>query len=221
MHSHMKERFESDHTESHVLRYRRLRVERQEVLFGDADPLLCRQGDALVLAGRGGSLAHSDDGGVTWSQVADLATPEAPGGVVLALTAGRDGTLFATVQRSGSVVVLGADDPAGPWRVLATPDVDPPDSPRACLTALADGALLLCLPGRILCSTDGGAAWEPAGRVSSRMRDAPPAAARLRPAGRPHRWRCRRHRACRVRGPRRHLEHSGRIRAAGRRARGA
>ena len=164
MHSHMKERFESDHTESHVLRYRRLRVERQEVLFGDADPLLCRQGDALVLAGRGGSLAHSDDGGVTWSQVADLATPEAPGGVVLALTAGRDGTLFATVQRSGSVVVLGADDPAGPWQVLATLDVDPPDSLRACLTALGDGALLLCLPGRILCSTDGGA-WEPAAEL--------------------------------------------------------
>ena len=51
---------------------RRLRVERQEVLFGDADPLLCRQGDALVLAGRGGSLARSGDGGVTWSQLADL-----------------------------------------------------------------------------------------------------------------------------------------------------
>ncbi len=168
----MKERFEFDHGDDHVLRYRRLRVERQEVLFGDAEPLLCRQGDALVLAGRGGSLARSGDGGVTWSQLADLATPAAPGGVVLALTAGRDGTLVAAIERSGavseanltqSVLIVSADEPAGPWRVIATLDLELSDSPSACLTALADGALLLCLPGRILRSTDGGAAWEPAG----------------------------------------------------------
>ena len=161
----MKERFESDHTDHHVLRYRRLRVERQEMLFGDAHPLLCRLGDALVLAGRGGSLARSDDGGVTWSQLADLATPAAPGGVVLALTAGRDGTLVAAVQRNGALTILGAGNPAGPWRVIATLDLDLSESPRTCLTALADGALLLCLPGRVLRSTDGGAAWEPAAQL--------------------------------------------------------
>ena len=217
----MKERFESDHTESHVLRYRRLRVERQEVLFGDADPLLCRRGDALVLAGRGGSLAHSDDGGVTWSQVADLATPAAPGGVVLALTAGRDGTLFAAIQRSGSVAILGADAPAGPWQVLATLDVDlsrlaarvPHRSGRRRAAAVPAGT------HPVLDRRPRGVGAR--GRASGRMRDAPPAAARLRPAGRPGRWRCRGHRAGRVRGPRRHLEHPGRIRAAGRRARGA
>ena len=165
MHSHMKEHFESDHTEKHVLRYRRLRVERQEVLFGDADPLLCRQGDALLLCGRGGSLAHSEDGGVTWSQLADLATPAAPGTVVLALTAGRDGTLVAAIHRSGAVTILGADEPAGPWRVIATLDLELSESTRACLTALADGALLLCLPGRVLRSTDGGTAWEPAAEL--------------------------------------------------------
>ncbi|MDE2754550.1 MAG: hypothetical protein OXI83_18415, partial [Gemmatimonadota bacterium] len=103
----MKERFEPDHGDRHVLRYRRLRVERQEVLFGDADPLLCRQGDDLVLAGRGGSMARSGDG-VTWSQLADLATPAAPGGVVLALTAGRGGTLLAAIQSSGSVLIVSA-----------------------------------------------------------------------------------------------------------------
>ncbi|MCY4374124.1 MAG: sialidase family protein, partial [Spirochaetaceae bacterium] len=161
----MKARFESDHTDSHVLRYRRLRVERQEVLFGDADPLLCRQGDALVLAGRGGSLAHSDDGGVTWSQVADLAAPAAAGGMVLALTADRNGMLVAAIQRSGALMVLGAEEPAGPWRVVATLDVERHDSPRACLTALVDGALLLCLPGPTLRSTDGGETWEPAAQL--------------------------------------------------------
>ena len=161
----MKERFESDHTDHHVLRYRRLRVERQEVLFGDAGPLLSRRGDALVLCGRGGSLALSDDGGVTWSQLPDLATPAAPGGVVLALTAGRDGTLVAAVQRSGTLMILGADEPAEPWRGIATLDVDLDDSSRACLSGLADGSLLLCLPGRILRSADGGAAWEPAAEL--------------------------------------------------------
>ena len=160
----MKERFESDHTDHHALRYRRLRVERQEVLYGDAWPLLCRRGDALVLCGRGGSLALSDDG-VTWSQLPDLATPAAPGGVVLALTAGRDGTLVAAVQRSGTLMILGADEPAEPWRGIATLDVDLADSSRACLTGLADGSLLLCLPGRILRSADGGAAWEPAAEL--------------------------------------------------------
>ena len=158
----MKERFESDHGDRHVLRYRRLRVERQEVLFGDADPMLCRQGDELVLAGRGGSLARSGDGGVTWSQLADLATPAAPGGMVLALTADRKGTLLAAIQRSGAVLIVSADGRAGPWQVIAALDAELSESPRACLTALADGALLLCLPGRILRSTDDGAAWEPA-----------------------------------------------------------
>ena len=161
----MKEYFESDHTESHVLRYRRLRVERQEVLFGDADPLLCRQGDALLLCGRGGSLAHSDDGGVTWGQIADLATPAAPGAMVVALAAGRDGTLVAAIHRSGALTILGAGEPAGPWRVTAGLDVELSQSSRVCLTALADGALLLCLPGRVLRSTDGGAAWEPAAEL--------------------------------------------------------
>ena len=128
-----------------------------------AMPIRCSagQGDDLVLAGRGGSLARSGDGGVTWSQLADLATPTAPGGVVLALAAGRDGTLVAAIQRSGAVLIVSADGPDGPWQVIAALDAELSDPPRACLTALADGALLLCLPGRVLRSTDGGAAWEP------------------------------------------------------------
>ena len=157
----MSGQFDPDHTEGEVLRYRRLRVERQEVLYGDADPLLCRLGELLLLCGRGGSLARSDDGGVSWTQLPDLASPAAPGGAVLALAARADGALLAAVERHDSALVLTADDPSGPWRVIATIDAELPASPSARLTALADGSLLLCVPGRVLRSADGGDAWEP------------------------------------------------------------
>ena len=53
-----------DHTDREILRFRRIRAERQEVLQGDAAPLLCGRGTRLLLCGRGGSLARSADGGV-------------------------------------------------------------------------------------------------------------------------------------------------------------
>ena len=159
-----------DHTDRQLLRFHRVRVERQEVLYGDADPQLCRHGAALVLCGRGGSLATSDDGGESWSQLPDLAAPEAAGGAVLALAARADGTLAAAIERRGAVLILCADDAAGPWRPAAAIDAGlarhgltgaegPAGPPTARLAPLAGGPLLLCLPGRILRSTDA-AAWE-------------------------------------------------------------
>ena len=157
----MSDHWNPDHTDGEVLRYGRVRVERQEVLYGDTDPLLCRQGELLLLCGRGGSLACSADGGVSWEQLPDMATPAAPGGAVLALAARADGTLMSAVERHGSALILTADAAAGPWRVVATIDAQLPKPPSARLLPATDGSLLLCLPGRILRAADGGAAWEP------------------------------------------------------------
>ena len=154
-----------DHTGRQVLRYHRVRVERQEVLYGDTDPLLCRHGETLILCGCGGSVARSEDGGATWAQLPDLATSAAPGGTVLALAAGADGTLTAAIERGGSVLILSADDAAGPWRPVGTIDARLPESPSARLVPLHDGTLLLCVPGRILRSADGGAAWKTAAEL--------------------------------------------------------
>ena len=118
----MTARIGPDHTDRQILRFRRARAERQEVLYGDAGPQLCRQGDALVLCGRGGSLAISNDGGAAWSQLPDLAAPETAGGAVLALAARADGTLAAAVERQGAVLILCADQAAGPWRLTAAID---------------------------------------------------------------------------------------------------
>ena len=56
----------ADHSDREILRYRRIRAERQEVLSGDTAPMLCGHGPKLLLCGRAGSLARSTDGGVTW-----------------------------------------------------------------------------------------------------------------------------------------------------------
>ena len=55
----------ADHSDREILRYRRIRAERQEVLPGDTAPMLCGHGPKLLLCGRAGSLARSTDGGVT------------------------------------------------------------------------------------------------------------------------------------------------------------
>ena len=69
-----------DHTDRQILRFRRIRAERQEVLAGDSAPLLCRRGTKLLLCGRAGSLARSSNGGVTWERLGSLRDHESPYG---------------------------------------------------------------------------------------------------------------------------------------------
>lgn len=44
-----------DHDDQEVLRFRRIRVERQPVIIDDTDPQLVRSGELLLLAGAGGA----------------------------------------------------------------------------------------------------------------------------------------------------------------------
>ena len=73
-----------DHTDRQILRFRRIRAERQEVLAGDSAPLLCRRGTKLLLCGRAGSLARSSNGGVTWERLGSLRDHESPNHTVSA-----------------------------------------------------------------------------------------------------------------------------------------
>ena len=46
-----------DHSDKEILRYRRIRIERQEVLYDDTQPMICRVGSTVLVAGHKGSLA--------------------------------------------------------------------------------------------------------------------------------------------------------------------
>ena len=119
-----------DHTDREILRFRRIRAERQEVLEGDTGPLLCGRGPKLLLCGRGGSLARSSDGGVTWERLGSLgdgASPYSersephPKGAVLALVdLAPAASVLAALAHDDAIAVLSSDDFGETWRATGT-----------------------------------------------------------------------------------------------------
>ena len=85
-----------DHDDQEVLRFRRIRVERQPVIIDDTDPQLVRSGELLLLAGAGGQTAVSRDGGITWQESEPIPVED---GSVDALAV-RDGAIVAAVATS-------------------------------------------------------------------------------------------------------------------------
>ena len=83
-----------DHDGHEILRFRRIRVERQPVIIDDTNPLLVHSGELLLLAGAGGQAVVSRDGGITWKAAKPI--PVEAGSVDgLAV---RDGSIVAAVK---------------------------------------------------------------------------------------------------------------------------
>ena len=153
-----------DHSDKEILRFRRIRVERQQVILGDVDPLLVRSGNLLLLAGAGGKAAVSRDDGLTWKTTQPIPTDQAR---VAALAVRKDDSFVAAVQSRKTVTVLSSNDGAD-WKRIAdlTTENEDPNTP-ASLTTLRNGTLLLMVGGTSMRSTDGGRIW-----TNSRLRDA-------------------------------------------------
>ena len=149
-----------DHSDREILRYRRIRVERQEVLPGDTAPMLCGRGPILLLSGRAGALARSVNGGVTWERLGSLREHAGPNGHVLTLAELAPDCVLAALYHQGAITVLlsgdfgetwqaggriayGAEAAAGPARFEATPG----------------GPLSLWIGATAFRSSDGGNTW--------------------------------------------------------------
>ena len=149
-----------DYTDNEILRFRRIRVERQEVLFGDTEPLLCRQGTMLLLAGRGGSLARSNDGGLTWEPFGSLMEPGVPKRDVRALAGLTSGAILAAVQRDSTISVFSSANGGEAWQTVSSIAL-PPEARdgSARFVELPDATVLFTLGGHLYRSTDGGTGW--------------------------------------------------------------
>ena len=150
----------ADHSDREILRYRRIRAERQEVLSGDTAPMLCGHGPKLLLCGRAGSLARSTDGGVTWERIGSLREREYSNGHVLALAAPAPDSVLAALAHEGTIAVLSSGDFGETWHAGGT--IASPAGPAAGpvrFEASPGGALLLWMGRTAYRSSDGGSTW--------------------------------------------------------------
>ena len=149
-----------DYSQQEVLRYRRIRVERQEVIFGDTQPMLCRQGSTILVAGRGGALARSTDGGVTWEPLDGLKEPTDNNGDLQALGSISGGTVLAAVRRDSNITFYASQDEGQTWQTGG--DVTLPSSPsdlRGRFLQLGNQSVLFSVDDRIFRSADSGKSW--------------------------------------------------------------
>jgi hypothetical protein len=150
----------ADHSDREILRYRRIRAERQEVLPGDTAPMLCGHGPKLLLCGRAGSLARSTDGGVTWERLGSLREPESSNGHVLTLAELAPDSVLAALAHEGAIAVLSSGDFGETWHASGT--IASPAGPAAGpvrFEASPGGTLLLWMGRTAYRSSDGGSTW--------------------------------------------------------------
>ncbi len=144
-----------------MLRFRRIRAERQEVLEGDTAPLLCGRGTTLLLCGRAGSLARSSDGGVTWERLGPLTDHESRHGEVLALAdLAPAASVLAALACDDAIAVLSSGDFGETWRAtgtIASPAAADADLVR--FEALPGGSVVLWNGPAAFRSDDGGRTW--------------------------------------------------------------
>ena len=166
-----------DHTDRQILRFRRIRAERQEVLAGDTAPLLCGRGTKVLLCGRAGSLARSSNGGVTWERLGSLRDHESPNGDVLALVdLAPAASVLAALARDDTIAVLSSGDFGETWHAtgaIASPAAADADLVR--FEALPGGSVLLWNGPTAFRSNDGGRTWSGTGEGTGCARSEAPA----------------------------------------------
>ena len=175
-----------DHTDRQILRFRRIRAERQEVLAGDSAPLLCGRGTKLLLCGRAGSLARSSNGGVTWERLGSLRDHESPNGErsephpkgdVLALVdLAPAASVLAALARDDTIAVLSSGDFGETWHAagaIASPAAADADPVR--FQALPGGSVVLWNGPAAFRSDDGGRTWSGTGEGTGCARSEAPA----------------------------------------------
>ena len=166
-----------DHTDRQILRFRRIRAERQEVLAGDTAPLLCGRGTKVLLCGRAGSLARSSNGGVTWERLGSLRDHESPYGDVLALVdLAPAASVLAALARDDTIAVLSSGDFGETWHAtgaIASPAAADADLVR--FEALPGGSVLLWNGPTAFRSNDGGRTWSGTGEGTGCARSEAPA----------------------------------------------
>ena len=157
-----------DHSDREILRYRRIRVERQEVLPGDTAPMLCGRGPILLLGGRAGSLARSTNGGVTWERLGSLREHAGSNGHLLTLAEPAPDRVLAALYHQGAITVLSSGDSGETWqaggRIASAAEAA---AGPARFEAPPGGAPLLWIGATAFRSSDGGSTWTAAGETSS------------------------------------------------------
>ena len=150
-----------DHSDREILRYRRIRVERQEVLPGDTAPLLCGRGTKLLLCGRAGSLARSTNRGVTWERLGSLREHAGANGHVLALAEQAPDSVLAALHHEGTIVILSSGDFGETWQAggRIASGAEAAAGP-ARFEALPGGSLLLWIGATAFRLSDGGSTWD-------------------------------------------------------------
>ena len=149
-----------DYSDKEILRYRRIRVERQEVLYDDTQPMICRLGSTVLVAGQKGSLARSNDGGIHWENLGNVMESVSTKCQLLALGALSGDTILAAVQRDRSVTIVSSGDQGETWQKRGMVEVPGTVGDlRGRFVQLADNSVLLSLAGAIFRSTDDGANW--------------------------------------------------------------
>ena len=155
-----------DHSDREILRYRRIRVERQEALSGDTAPMLCGRGTKLLLCGRAGSLARSTNRGVTWERLGSLREHAGANGRVLALAEQAPDSVLAALHHEGTIAVLSSDDYGETWQAGGRIAIGAEAAAGpARFEALPGGSLRLWIGATAFRSSDGGSAWEASGEI--------------------------------------------------------
>ena len=125
-----------DHSDTEgILRFRRIRVERQEVILGDRDPMMCRCGEDVIVAGSRGALVKSRDHGWSWSTMRRL-PGLAPADRLCALGVDGNERLLAAIRTEDGLSICVSDD--GGLTYAGSVAVDAPAGPGDA-------------PGRFLC----------------------------------------------------------------------
>ena len=162
-----------DHSDTEgILRFRRIRVERQEVLLGDSLPMMCLLGDDIIVAGQRGGLVKSADGGRSWSTMRRF-PGMLPDDRVYAL--GVDGNrLMVALSTEDELSIRVSDD--GGLTFSSSTTMDAPDGagdlPGRFLTG--EDGIRLFLNTAIFASKDHAESW-------SKLADLPPGWSHLRP----------------------------------------
>ena len=157
-----------DHSDREILRYRRIRVERQEVLPGDTAPMLCGRGPILLLGGRAGSLARSTNGGVTWERLGSLREHAGSNGHVLTLAELAPDCVLAALYHQGAMTVVSSGDFGETWQAAGriASGAEAAAGP-ARFEATPGGSLSLWIGATAFRSSDGGRTWTAAGETPS------------------------------------------------------
>lgn len=148
-----------DMSDKEILRYRRIRVERQEVLYDDTRPMICKLGSTVLVAGQKGSLARTKDGGLHWETL-DNIIESGSTGKLEALGALSGGKVLAAIQKGSRVTILSSADQGQTWKTsgkLTAPSQD--EALRGRFVQLADKSVLLSLASVVFRSTDNGTNW--------------------------------------------------------------